>query len=498
MKNNNKGRLLASICATMSLLASFSMWAKPDSVDEFVQEVMQQKHIPGLQLAVVKGGKVVKKGNYGYADLQHKVPVQDATLFPINSMTKAFTGVAIMQLAEQGHLNVNDEIGKHLPELPERWHTLKITQLMGHTTGLPRILSSTVNVDTIVHRDAEASWQEVQKRDFLFTPNSRFSYNQTGYVILGKLIDKYVPEGFPAYITKQQLKPTGMVQTADAGFDYLERMVPNQARQYLYLGNGEYQNFYGEFPYMLRTAAGMSTTASELAKYIVALEQGELVQDIDTLWQPVRLNNGRTEGFSNLENGYALGFQVIQRKYHRAVSASGGNAVTLITYPDDDVSIVVLTNLIGSLPIEFVDDIAAFYIPDFNDPSKRLAFEPGAYLLKLTEKQGFDDFASTFAQAQADTGVMIDLEILVEWGNKLLEKNRVMDAIAVFKFAISQNDEQTYYLSSLAEAYEVLEQFKEAKSYYQRILDINPHSKSAKARLSAIEEKLAMKQTATL
>ncbi|MBD1581014.1 serine hydrolase [Pseudoalteromonas sp. S16_S37] len=490
MGKNNISVIASFLCGALMCVAATSSKVWADPIDQLIKVKMQQRHIPGLQLAVVKNGELVKQANYGFADLQHQVPVTENTIFPINSMTKAFTGVAILQLAEQGYFRVDDEIGKHLSDLPNSWKSLKINQLMGHSTGLPRILSSNETVDTIVPRDAEASWQEVQKRPFQFTPNSRFQYNQTGYVILGKLIDKYVPEGFTNYITKKQFNPVGMTQTAQAGFDYLELVVPHQARQYIHVGDGKYKNFYGEFPYMLRTAAGMSSTAKELANYIVSLQQGKLVKNLDTLWTPVRLNNGRTEGFNNFENGYALGWQVIQRKYHPAVSASGANAATLITYPKDNVSIVVLTNLLGGLPIEFVDDIAAHYIADFNSEIKQKSYHPMAYLKQLTNEQGFKDFSATFEQAQADTGVMYDLEIVTEWGEQLVKEGKVQQGIAVFKFALSMNNEQTYYLSALAEAYEATKQYPLAVEYYKRILAINPDSQYASDKVDGLKKYL--------
>ncbi|PCK30580.1 serine hydrolase [Pseudoalteromonas piscicida] len=491
MYKNNKV-LLSTILWFGTLLwsALFSSLVKAESVDKLIKVLMKERHIPGLQLAVVKDDKIVKQGSYGFADLQHQVPVTEQTLFPINSMTKAFTGVAIVQLAEQGYLHIDDEIGKHLPNLPEAWQQLKINQLMAHTTGLPPILASNYALETIVPNDAEASWQAVQKQPLQFTPNSRFSYNQTGYVILGKIIDKYMPEGFPAFITKMQLTRANMTQTAQAGFDYLERMVPNQARQYIHLGEGNYKNFYGEFPYILRPAAGMSSTATELANYLISLQQGELVKELDMLWTPVKLNNGRTEAFNNKENGYAMGWQVIQRKYHPAISASGGNATTVITYPEDKLSVIVLTNLLGGLPIEFVDDIAAYYIPGFNEASKQKAYQPMAYLSQLTDERGFSNFATTFAQAQQDTGVMYDLEILVEWGNKLVKTGQVNEGIAVFKFALTQNNEQPYYHHSIAEAYELNKQYAQALAHYQQLLAINPNSQLAKNKVAEVKEYL--------
>ena len=165
---------------------------------------------------------------------------------------------------------------KHLPELPKAWHPLTIKQLMAHTSGLPEILASNSTLSLLVPNNIEASWQAVQKRPFLFNTNDYFKYNQTGYVLLGKLIDKYAPAGFPTFITEHQLTPVDMTQTAEAGFDNLELMVPHQARQYIYLGDGTYKNFYGEFDYLLRTAAGMSSTAMELANYMIALQSGKL------------------------------------------------------------------------------------------------------------------------------------------------------------------------------------------------------------------------------
>lgn len=490
LQQNKTLQLKQLFLGAILLLTLVPFLVKAEQIDLFIQDVMEKRHIPGLQLAVLKGNKLVKQGNYGFADLQHQVPVTAKTLFPINSMTKAFTGVAIVQLAEQGYLRIDDEIGKHLSNLPDKWQAIQINQLMAHTSGLPPILSSNYVPTTIVPNDAKASWQKVQTQPFQFTPNSRFTYNQTGYVILGMIIDKYVPDGFPSFITKMQLEPSKMLQTAQAGFDYLELMVPNQSRQYIYLGEGSYRNFYSEFPYMLRTAAGMSTTATELASYLVALQQGDLVKNLDMLWTPTRLNNGRTEGFNNKENGYAMGWQVIQRNFHPAISASGGNAVTAIVYPEDNVTVIVLTNLIGALPISFVDDIAAHYIPNFNDKAKQKAYQPMMYLKSLTDKRGFLDFASVISEAQRDTGVMYDLEILVEWGNNLVKEGFVQNGLEIFKFALTQNNEQTYFHSSAAEAYEKNKQYVKALEHYNAVLKLKPMSKYAKDKIVMVKKHL--------
>jgi CubicO group peptidase (beta-lactamase class C family) len=229
---------------------------------------------------------------------------------------------------------------------------------MAHTSGLPKILSVRL-VGLIVLGDPDGTWEKVQTLPLAFEPNTQFSYNQTNYVVIGKIINKYMKNGFPEFITEKQFNPVGMELTAAAGFDYLEFIVPNQARQYIYAGDNQYRNFYREFPYILRTAAGVNSNATELAKFLIALQLGKLVKNLDLLLTPVTLSNGKTSRFNNVENNYAMGWQVIDRTKNSAVSSSGGNAVTIINYPQDQLSAVVLTNLLSGLPIQFVDEIAA-------------------------------------------------------------------------------------------------------------------------------------------
>ncbi len=269
-------------------------YASADKTDDYIDRVMTERQIPGLQLAVVRSGRTVKTGNYGLSNLQDSVSVTGETLFPINSMTKAFTGVAIMQLAQDDRLSIDDTIGTYL---------------------------------------------------------------------LGMLIDKLSEQPFTQFITDQQLQPLKMTKTAEAGFDYYDYVVAHQARQYHFDGEGRLHTLHVEFAPFLRTAAGMTSNATELATYATALQQGKLLtpESLKAMWTATILSNGKTAGFSDLENGYALGWQVIGRDEHPAVSASGGNATSLVIYPEDELIVVILTNLVGALPIQFADDVASFY-----------------------------------------------------------------------------------------------------------------------------------------
>ena len=358
--NLSSPRRLCVLLALMYVAVSAPVAADP--VDRLIADVMADQKIPGLQLAAARDGKIIKTGSYGLSNLQDSVTVTEQTRFPINSMTKAFTGVAVMQLAEQGRLTVDDTVDMHLADVPEAWRKLTIRQLMSHTSGLPNILQSKAKL--IRGNDPEASWQAVLGAPMQFTANTRFAYNQVGYILVGKIIDKLSGQPFTEFITEQQLQPLGMTKTAEAGFGYFDYVVPDQARQYYFGSDGRLRTLQIEFAPFLRTAAGMTSNATELANFAIALQRGKLLEQesLDTMWAATKLEDGQTAGFNDTENGYGIGWQIIDREELPAVSASGGNANTLIIYPEDDLTIVVLTNLVGALPINFVDDLAALLL----------------------------------------------------------------------------------------------------------------------------------------
>ena len=110
------------------------------NVDEIIGREMKERRIPGLQLAVVQNGKIVLSKSYGYANIQDHISVKNTTIFPINSNTKIFTGVSVMQLAEQGKIELNAPIKKYLDYLPSEWQNITVDQLLTHISGLPEII----------------------------------------------------------------------------------------------------------------------------------------------------------------------------------------------------------------------------------------------------------------------------------------------------------------------------------------------------------------------
>ncbi|GAA4033752.1 hypothetical protein GCM10022409_17570 [Hymenobacter glaciei] len=139
--------------------------APADSVDLFIAAKMRQLRIPGLQLAVVRHGQVVKLGHYGLANIQDSIPVSRKSRFTINSITKAFVGVAVVQLAEAGKLDVAAPISRYLPGLPAAWQPVTVRQLLTHTSGLPEIMGDD---DIVTEANENAAWANVQKKPMEF------------------------------------------------------------------------------------------------------------------------------------------------------------------------------------------------------------------------------------------------------------------------------------------------------------------------------------------
>ena len=340
----------------------------PSELEALLRSEMDKAQTPGLQYTIVKGERVIAEGALGLANIEHHVPAGMGTLFQINSITKAFTGVAVMQLVERGALDLDGPLSSQLGDLPPAWGEITLRRCLTHTSGLPQITD--VNGD-LLGPTFEEAWSLVLKAPMESPPGARFSYNQTNYVLAGRLIERAGQMPFTRFIARGQFEPAGMPLTARAGFVDAYDIVPDAARVYTFerkagakvlrsttLGNNP---FFEEFPPPLRTAAGLYSTSQEMARWLKALRSGQLLrpESLKTLWTPGRLNDGSEAGFSPLLNGYALGWPVIRRARHPAVGAVGGGRSAFFVYPEDDITVIVLTNLRGARPEAIVESVAA-------------------------------------------------------------------------------------------------------------------------------------------
>ena len=276
----------------------------------------------------------------------------------------------------------------------------------------------------------EQSWQAVKRKKMLFEPGTAFHYNQTNYLLVGQIIEKVSGKSYSALVKKFQLKKIGLVDTAGAGFAHFEDVNRHQSRDYRINEQGRITNVLTYFPSIIRAGAGMSSTANELAKWTIALQKGlffEHKASLAALWQEASLSSDVWAKENPNMHPYASGWYTVNRSLNKKIVTAGGGQSALAVYPDDDLTIVLLTNLTGAKPENLMDDLAEFYLDDF-------ALSPKIKLLKQKlEQKKYDnalDLARTFSLEQQ---VNFDAKELHHFAELLVKHNKNEEAQAIFK-----------------------------------------------------------------
>ncbi|MBV7538326.1 serine hydrolase [Duganella sp. sic0402] len=474
--------VLTAAAFLVTLLSGATAAAAPsvaDEVQRYLQSEMRERRIPGLQLAVVQGGKIVMLKSYGTAELPHAIPVTQRSVFSINSATKSFTGVAIMQLAEQGKLDLAAPVSRYLKDLPTAWQAVTITQLLNHTSGLPDIIhQQTWQIASASNWDA--AWKQTQAAPVDFTPGERFRYNQTNYLLLGQIIDQLSGQPFTQFIRQRQFDVAGMRQTS---FGDVQDVIPDKAPSYRLDADGKtLKAMVDDFPAFLRAGAGINTSAENLAQWIIALQKEQIVskQGLAQLWRRGQFNNGKGAP-------WALGWPAIRDNEYRAVAGIGGARSAFYVYPDNDLAIVILTNLAGAEPEQMIDVVASYFLPGLRKVSGGYA----TYRLReQAQASGFERLDEKLAQLRKQSDIAQPSEdALNAWGYRLLGAGQKAQAIAILSLTTRLYPQSANAYDSLAEGYEAAGERELAIQNYRRSLELNAQNTHASERLGVLQPK---------
>ncbi|HEX8501866.1 MAG TPA: serine hydrolase domain-containing protein [Pyrinomonadaceae bacterium] len=363
----NLGRETAPAVLLAFLLVAAAP-ARGDEADDFMRAEMSKRRIPGAALLVARGGRVVKLKAYGLANAELNVPAGEETLFQLASLTKTFTAVAVMSLAEEGRLSLDAKARSLLPSLPRAWGGVTVRQLLSHTSGLPDV-SLGDDTDEVIAATLPEALRKLARMRPAARPGARWAYNQTGYVLLGIIVEKVSGVGFEEFMARRFFRPLGMTRTV---FGDDGRVVIGRASMYTRYerqsdkepspaGLWTHRNL---FPAYLHPAGGLNTSAADLAKWDAALSGGRLLKpaSLAEMWLTARLSGGRAARLGGTL-GYGLGWMVDERAGHRAAGHSGGDAVSYIRFLDDGLSVAVLTNCQGADPDSLAFGVASLYVP---------------------------------------------------------------------------------------------------------------------------------------
>ncbi|ASK28779.1 serine hydrolase [Chryseobacterium sp. T16E-39] len=462
----------------LSILSSFYYAQNAElAVDAIIKREMSERKIPGLQIAVVQNGKIILKKSFGVANIQDQVPVTDTTIFPINSCTKVFTATAIMQLVEQGKVDLSAPISTYLVDLPEQWQKVTVEQMMTHISGFPELLNVLDPNTGNTTKSEKEVWDEVKSLPMVFKTGEQFSYNQTNYYLLGKIIEKLTGKSFEQFFKTKQFQQVGMTHTL---FGDSRDVIPHFAPTYRYrnLNNGKtggeqkWVNDYYIFPDFTRTGAGLNSTVEDMAKWIIALQNGQLLKTpeaLNRMWSPIKMNNGTP-------TAWAPGWGLAKfRTKHKAVGMSGGARSAFLVYPDDHLAVIVLTNLGGSTPEDFLEELAGVYNPEI------IKADPVTFLRLNLKKMGFDKAIELVnAEKKRNPDFKPQEFELNEWGYRMMSKNELKNASEIFKLNVHLFPDSWNAYDSYGEVLLKLGDKDQGIKMYQKSMELNPDNENGK------------------
>lgn len=352
-------------CTFLLFLSCLSGIAQntPDSLQANVDSLFKKytrPGSPGVAVLVVKDGRVVLKKGYGLANLEFAAPITPATVFDIASVSKQFTGFAISTLIQEGKISPDDEIHKYLPEVPQFGKVITVRNLIHHTSGL-RDWPATLHAAGW-RWDESFSYEDImrmvkQQRELDFEPGSQYSYSNTGYNLLAAIVAKVSGKTFPEWLDEHVFKPLNM-HASQAPASY-SKVIKYQASSYDANGNDYYKSNDALTAY---GSSSIFTTAEDLAKWVIHFQQALDRKD------PVYVRMLETGELSNKQKiGYAYGLSVNNNNGIVNFSHDGGWAgfrTTISNYPDQKLSIILLSNTGNFDPYSNAVAIARLFLKD--------------------------------------------------------------------------------------------------------------------------------------
>jgi len=255
---------------------------------------MRRQHIPGISLAVVKNGKPLYVKSYGVATLELKVPTTPQTVYQIGSIGKQFTAVAVMMLAGEHKLDLDDPLSKYLPEVPPGWGKVTLRLMLNHQAGIPQFTTPDRQLLDLVHDYTDLELIQLASGQPLdFEPGTDVSYSDTGYVLLGFVINRVAGMFYGDFLQQRVFEPLGMRQTRIISD---RDIVPNRASGYEKAESGALYNQTYVSPALNRTADGsLYSTVLDLIKWDRALYGDALLPrtTLDRMWRIDPHRNGQ-------------------------------------------------------------------------------------------------------------------------------------------------------------------------------------------------------------
>ena len=372
--------------------AELEMPPKEKIVDWIFEDAIKEKY-PGAAVLVAKDGNILYQNGYGYANIGHRVEVTPDTKFRIGSISKQFTAAAILKLQEEGKLSVEDKLSKFLPDYP-RGDEVTLHHLLTHTSGIHNYTSKPEFMKTVrVEIKAEDLVDSFKNDKFDFDPGENQSYCNSGYFLLGYIVQKVSGKSLQDYLKETFFDPLNMT---DTGIHRWSLVLEHEATGYSYVG-GKVQKAQNWDMSRAGGAGALYSTVGDLYRWNKALFNGKVLKEstLKAAFTPAKLNNGKMA--TGVGDGYGYGWGIREIRGLKLISHSGGlNGFTsyLMRLPDNKLTVTVLANSVPTIPelstSGFAHRIAEIYL--FED----MAQQPSFVEDKTVDPAVYDDYVGRY------------------------------------------------------------------------------------------------------
>ncbi|MEZ7513946.1 serine hydrolase [Flavobacterium frigidarium] len=472
----------AILCLLLTTANGFSQ-TKAEKIDQLMTKYHEYNQFNGTLLVAENGATIYKKG-FGLANMEWDMPNQVNTVFRIGSITKQFTSMLIMQLVAQGKLKLDVPISSYLPDYPKNTGAIiTVHHLLTHTSGIPNYTSFS-NFQKEIANHSYTSDEFIKlfmNRPLDFTPGERLAYSNSGYFLLGHIIEKITGKTYGQCLKESILDSLQMTHTA---YDKNDLIVKNRA--------SGYEKDFDRFKKALFTdmsvpfaAGGMYTTVEDLQLWDEALYTEKL---LPKKFKDSLFNTYAT--FRNIKYGYGWFIREIpnlKEQPLKVVEHGGGieGFNSLISRIPEDKNLTLLLNNTGNTVLEEISTAirAILYDKPYKLPQPSLA----TTILNLIHKNDIETaFTKLEALKKVDTYAIAESDIN-DAGYQLLQDGKIKEAIAVFKINTANFETSSNVFDSLAEASVADKNTEAAIENYKKAVQLNPSNVHAKEELAKLQ-----------
>jgi CubicO group peptidase (beta-lactamase class C family) len=343
-------KLLVAACVL--LVAAAAAAQDTARMEQIIQGYVQNKTFMGTVLVARDGDVVLSKG-YGMANLEWDIPNQPSTKFRLGSITKQFTAASILLLEERGKLRTSDPVKKYFAEAPAAWDAITLHYLLTHTSGIPNFTSlPEYNTIKLSNSPIDKTIASFKDKPLDFAPGDRMSYSNSGYLVLGYVVEKVGGVPYTQFLQDNIFTPLAM---QDSGYDSNTGIISHRASGYSPGPGGPANAGYVHMS-VPHGAGALYSTTEDLLKWEQALFGGKLVSvaSLQKMTTPEK-------------SDYAYGLVVVTQNGRKRIVHGGGIEgfnTSMAYYPDSKTAVIVLANLNGSVPDQLSSQLSAVVFGD--------------------------------------------------------------------------------------------------------------------------------------